>query len=134
MTQRRQNGFATLATMVVIFFVALTLAMSVQFLGLGELQHGFTSNLGEQAFAIGDGCADEALQRLRYSSAYAGGTVTHGDDACTIAVSGSGGTRQVDVVATVNGIIVRSVRAQVALTVASPRNTVSVTSWEELTN
>lgn len=134
MTHRHQNGFATLATMVVVFFVALTLAMSIQFLGLGELQHGFASSLGEQAFAIGDGCVDEALQRFRYSSAYAGGTVTHGDSACTIAVTGSGGTRQVDAVATVNGLIVRSIRAQVALTSASPRNEVSITSWEELTN
>lgn len=134
MAHRGQNGFATLATMVVVFFVALLLAMGIQFLGLGELQHGYTSNLGEQAFAIGDGCVDEALQRLRFSSSYAGGTVTHGDDACTIAVSGSGGTRQVDVAATVNGHIVREIRAQVALTAASPRNVVSVTSWEELTN
>lgn len=134
MTHRRQNGFATLATMVVIFFVALTLAMSVQFLGLGELQHGFASNLGEQAFAIGDGCVDEALQRLRYSSAYAGGTVTHGDDACTIAVSGSGGTRQVDVVATVNGLVVRSLKVGVSITAGVPRNVVSVTGWEEVTN
>jgi len=134
MNHRRQNGFATLATMVVVFFVALLLAMGIQFLGLGELQHGYTSNLGEQAFSIGDGCVDEALQRLRFSPSYAGGTVTHGDDACTIVISGSGGTRQVDVTATVNGLIVREIRARVALTAASPRNVVSVTSWEELVN
>lgn len=134
MARARHNGFATLGALVVVFFVALTLAVSVQFVGLGELQQGFASNLGEQAFAIGDGCVDEALVRLRYSASYVGGTVTLGDDTCTITVTGGGGTRQIDTVATVNGVIVRSIRASAALSAGSPRNGVAVTGWEEVVN
>jgi len=128
-----QRGIVTLFTVMVVFFVSLLVAVSVQYLGLGELQHGFTGNLSEQAFALADGCSDLGLQRLRMNASYTGEMVTVDDDQCVITVTGGGGTRQIDVAGTVNGTFTRKIRLNLSITTASPRNNVTMTGWQELT-
>src|SRR5689334_7095785 len=104
-----KRGVVTLVTTVIIFLVCLALAEGIQFLGVGELQNGFTADLSMQSFALADGCAEEALERLTLSDTYTGETITLGNDSCTVAVSGAGGTRQIDATSSVNSSIVRRI-------------------------
>ncbi len=129
-----QSGFVTLATAIIIFFTGLTLAIGIQFAGLGELQAGFQGNLSAQGFSIADGCLEEALLRLRRDSTYTGGTLSIGDDYCTITVTGSGGTRTISSTATINNLINREIEVEVSLTATSTGNIVTITNWEEKTN
>ena len=124
-----QRGVVTLATTVVIFFVALVLVLSVQFLGVGELLIGFEEGKSEQAFEFADSCVDEAVLRVKRNNSYTGGTLSLEDASCTIVVSGGGSTRTIDVSATV-GTITRKIQTVVTIT-GSPFSHVS---WEENTN
>lgn len=127
------RGAVTLLSTVVIFLVCLMLAEGIQFLGVGELQNGFTADLGAQAFALADGCADEGMERLALSASFTGETVANGNSSCTVSVTGSGGTRQIDASGSVNGTVVRKVRVNVTFTAGSPRNAVAVLAWQEVT-
>lgn len=127
--QNFPRGVVTLATTVVIFFTALALAVSIQFLGVGELLIGFQEGQSERAFELADSCSHEAMLRLKRSSSYTGSTLSVGDDSCTITVSGSGGTRTIDVSATV-GSAVRKLTIDVSLA----GNVVTIDDWDEVTN
>lgn len=129
-----QRGFATLTTAVIIFFVTLALALSVQFAGIGELQTGFQNNLSSQGFSLADGCLEEAMLRLRRDSAYTGGTLNVGDDSCTIVVTGAGGTRTITSTATINSVVVREIEAEISISATPTGNLVTITSWEETIN
>ncbi|MFC1787798.1 hypothetical protein ACFLZY_01105 [Patescibacteria group bacterium] len=84
---QNQKGVSTLAVTVVIFFVALLLAISIHTLGLGELTIGFTQGQGEKAFQIAQGCQQEALYQLRQDPTYPGAVLSLDDASCTIEVS-----------------------------------------------
>ncbi len=130
--QKNQQGVVTLATTVIVFFVCLTLALSVQFLGVGELIIGFQEGQSEQAFQLADTCTNEALLRLKRLSSYTGGTLSIGTQSCTISISGSGATRTIVTTGTV-GTIQRKIQIQVSLTVSGSVNIVTITDWDELT-
>ncbi|EKD33410.1 MAG: hypothetical protein ACD_76C00036G0003 [uncultured bacterium] len=125
-----RRGFASLATVVVIFFTALLLAISIQFIGLGQIQLGFSNVLSVQSQTLSDGCLSEALIRLKENQSYTGGTVTVGNDSCTIVVTGSGLTRTINTTGIVNNIIERRIEANITFVGSRP----TIDSWEELTN
>lgn len=129
---RSQRGVVTLATTVIIFFVALTLAISVQFLGIGELIIGFQEGQSEQAFELADTCSQEALLRLKRSSSYTGDTLSVGLHSCTITVTGSGGTRNIVTTGTV-GTAVRKLDIDITIVASGNVNVITVTDWDELT-
>jgi len=127
-TIHAQHGIVSIATTMVIFAVTLVIAVSVQFVGVGELLMGYGEQQSEQAFQLADSCVDEALLRLKRNSAYTGGSLSGGSASCTITVSGSGSSRTVSVTATA-GDSVRALTVGVALSGSS----VSITSWSENT-
>ena len=61
----RAGGFAALIAIVAIGAAALIIAYNASLLGLGELESGYTSQQGSEAFSLAEGCMDEALRRLR---------------------------------------------------------------------
>jgi len=123
-----QRGIVSIATTMIIFAVALLIAVSVQYVGVGELLMGYGEQQSEQAFQLGDSCVDEAMLRLKRNNAYTGGSLSVGSTSCTISVSGSGSTRTITVSATA-GDSVRKLDVGVSITGSA----VSVTSWSELT-
>lgn len=129
---KAKDGVVTLAVTVIIFFVALTLALSVQFLGVGELIMGFQEGQSEHAFQLADSCTHEALLGLRRSSSYTGATLSVGTNSCTIAVSGSGAMRTI-VTTGIVGNARRKIQTRVTLTPSGVVNIVTITDWDELT-
>jgi len=131
---KNQEGFATLTTAIIIFFTTLSMALSIQFAGIGELQTGFQNNLSAQSLSLADGCLEEAMLRLRREASYTGGTLTIGNDTCTNVVTGAGGTRTIISTATINSTIIREIRAEVSIVATPTGNTVTLTDWEETLN
>ena len=128
MDVQNQQGIVSIATTMVVFAVMLIIAVSVQFMGVGELLMGYGEQESERTFQFADSCVDEALLRLSRNSGYTGGSLSEGITSCTIAVSGAGSTRTIAVTAT-TGDSVRALTVGVSIS----GSTVTITSWSEVT-
>lgn len=124
-----QDGVVSLTVAVVVFFAALAIAMSVQFIGIGDLQEGAQDQQAERAFQVADSCVQESLLRLSRNSSYTGDTLSVGSDSCTIVVTGGGSSRVITVTATAQ----QSTR-RVQVDVSLSGSTVTVVDWAELTS
>ncbi len=65
-----QKGVAALFIVVIITAAGLIIALSAALLGLGELDLGYTSQKGGEAFAVADGCVEETLRRIWLDNNY----------------------------------------------------------------
>ena len=120
-------GIAALFTVIVIGSAALLMAYGAVMLGIGELEVGYTSSRGGEAFALADGCIDEALERLRVNGSYSGGILTLPNGKCDILVTPSGIQRTITVTSTINNTYYKKLQAVV--TVGSA---ITIDSWLEL--
>lgn len=130
--KKRQDGIAALIIILTFGAVALLMAQSAANLGLRELDLGFMSARAGTAFSIADGCAEEALERLRLDSNYGVGqtlplSVLGGS--CTISVTDQGSSpisRNLKVVGT-SGEYTKSIEINVTII----QNVIGITSWDE---
>ena len=74
-TVKKERGVAALVVIVLVGAAALLFVQGSALLGLGELDLGYTSQKGSEAFSVADGCMEEALQRMRLSTSYTGGSL-----------------------------------------------------------
>lgn len=128
-----QSGIAALLTIVIVGAATLVMAYSASLLGLGELDLGYTSGRGAEAFSIADGCMEETLRRIRLNTAYGtvGGQInlTVPNGTCEINVSvGNPSERIVNVLGSTTGGGYNK-KIQAALTLSG--NIITITSWEE---
>lgn len=120
------RGIAAMITIVVVGVAALIMAYSASFLGLGELDMGYTAQKGTQSFVLADGCIEEALYRLKLDNTYTGDTLSIDENSCIITVSGAGSNRTVSATATV-GDFTRDISADVTIT----GGVVTIDSWND---
>ncbi len=126
-----QKGIAAFLVIVMISAVALIMAYSAAILGLGEIEMGFDSQQGGQAFALADGCIEEAMRRLRLDTDYTGSSLSFGANSCIISVTGAGSNRTIYTTSTV-GEYYKKIEAQVSFTDSPTTGVVlSLDSWEE---
>jgi len=132
--KKQEKGAALIIAVVVITVVSLALALNASFLGIGELDAGYTSARGSEALSVADGCMEESLNRIRRDSAY--GLVTSpislnlGSGSCIIDIIDlGGGQRRITVTGTV---LVFNKRIQAEALIGG--SSVTLTSWEELDN
>src|SRR5262245_19585598 len=120
-------GFIALSAVLIISAVVLLVVTTVAFLSIGQGQAGLAQTFGENQWQLVDGCAEDALLKLRASALYLGGNITRPEGTCTVGVS-SVGTTYTLVVSTTDNNYRRTVKivATRALTV------VTVTSWLEI--
>lgn len=128
-----ERGFAALFTIVVVSAAVLIMAYSASLLGLGELDLGYTSQKGNEAFAIADGCMEEALRRLRLNSSYAGETLTTINGSCIISIETSGSDRTITVTASTTDAHYKKIEANVTLS-SDTLPVITVNSWSEESN
>ncbi len=122
-----------MVTVLVMMAVLLAIGLTVASIGRDEIALAGIVQDGDQAFSVADGCAEEAIDRLKGDSAYAGGTYSLAGGACTVAVTNLGGSnRAVSVAATYadNG---RGIDVNVTLKTNTAANakTVTINSWLE---
>ncbi|MEK7625414.1 MAG: hypothetical protein AAB467_03640 [Patescibacteria group bacterium] len=118
------KGAAALLTVLIIGAAALIMAVSASFLSIGELDLGYTSQKGGEAFALADGCMEDALRHLRLDGAYAGGTLNVGSNSCILSINPSGGNKIVNVRSTVGDY---NKEIEVNLTLSG--NIITINSW-----
>lgn len=129
-TKKSNGGYAALLTIVVVGAASLLMAYSASVIGLGELDLGYTSQKGDEALSMAEGCLEEALYRLRLDTGYSGGSLTRASGSCTISVSGSGSTRSVSIVADIGSNFYKNLDIDVSLA-GSSYPTITITDWNE---
>ena len=125
-----RSGFITLVSVLVVGAVGLSIAVSLLLLGLGSSRTSFALQESNEAKALANACAEEALQKLRESVYYAGNeTKTFTLGSCQIqAVSGTGNlSRTLQTVG-----IVRQTQRKVKVIVSRVHPIPGITSWQEV--
>ena len=133
-TINKQKGGTILLTIIIIAAASLIMAQGSSVLGLGELELGYTSQKGAEAFSIADGCMEETLHRIHLDTNYGvgAGTINLSVDsgACTIDVADIGGNqRRVTVAGTIDNY---TKKIEIELTLNG--NIITINNWEEKSN
>lgn len=119
-----------LVVVLIISAIALLLAATAGLTGIDALQTGMRQDAALKTFANADGCMEIAIKKLRDNRSYTGETLTFGDTACTITITGSGTSRTARARATAAGsAYVREIQANVDWSIKY-----QILSWQELTN
>lgn len=109
-----ERGVIALLTMIFIGALVMSIGITAAFIGQTDVIVGGEIDNRNRAILLASACLDEAAFRLKLDSAYVGGTVPLGDDACTVSVAGSGTTRTLTASAS-SGVFTREVMATAAL-------------------
>lgn len=132
MAQRHSGnngGYILLLSVLILGAVALAAAVSILLLGLGSERTSFALEQSNQAKALANACAEEALQQIRDSTPYTGsGNLTLGQGTCAYAVTSQGGQNRTIIASGTVGTVIRKVK--VIINNINPA--ITVTSWQEV--
>ena len=120
-----KRGLSLLLIVVVIGAAAVTMIIGSSFLGIGEAQESFVYDRSQAAQILADGCADDALRRLRIDSGYSGGTLAFEEGSCILTVSSTGSMHEISVTSSID---IYGATTYVALSLTS--TTITISSWE----
>jgi hypothetical protein len=123
---KSEKGIIALLTIIIIGFTTLTMALSSSFIGLGELNSGFTNIKGNKAMVLTEGCLEEALNKLRLNSGYSGESLVFKKGSCIISVSSNLNDRTILVEGQLENYYKK---IEVDLTLNN--NQININSWEE---
>jgi hypothetical protein len=123
-----KSGIALILVVIIVGAAALIIALNIALLGLGELDQGYTSQKGGEAFSFADGCMEETLRRLRIDNTYSGGTLNLPNGNCIINVTSNGDNRIIITTSTVHS---HSKVLQMDVDMDGS-NVITVNSWQEL--
>ena len=98
-----QSGFIALTSLLIISALALSIAVSISLLGVGEAKNSLDYKKGQEALYVAYGCLEEALLQLKTDSTYSGGSLPLGNGTCNILVSVFGDNNVIDVEAEISG-------------------------------
>lgn len=109
--------------------VGALIGSSVLLLGIGATQSSQSIADSNQAAALADACAEDALQRIRINNSLTGtSNLTIGAQDCSYTINNTGGSnREVEAQSTVNN----STR-KVKVTIDQLSPIVNVSSWQEV--
>lgn len=123
------RGFITLISVLIVGAVGTAIATSLILLGLGSSRTSFAIEQSNQAKALANACAEEALQQIRDSTPYTGsGNLSLGQGACTYTVTSQGAQDRTITASGTVGTIVRKVK--IIINKINPN--IVVVSWQEL--
>ncbi len=124
------KGFMTLLGVLTVGAIGTAIAVSVLAFCLGNTHTSIIFEQSNQAKAVANACAEQALNKLRLSASYAGNeSLTFSGFTCQIyAVQGSGNTNRTIQASSTVGTTIR--KAQII--VAQIKPTVILTSWQEV--
>ena len=130
-TTNKQKGGAILLIIVIIAAATLIMAYSSSILGLGELDLGYISQKGSEAFSMADGCMEETLRRIQLDTNYGigAGTINLSVDSgsCVIGVVDLGGNQRRVIVSGTISDYTKQIETELTLN----GNIITVTNWIE---
>lgn len=121
-----EKGVAALLTIIIVAATTLIISCSVAFMGIGELDRGYTYQRGAEAFAVADGCMEEALRRIKLDISYNGGSLALGDGTCIIEVVANGAEHTIT---TTGAVDEYNKKIETKITLAG--NIITINSWRE---
>lgn len=127
---RNSRGFIVLTATLAVSAIGATIAVSLLLLGVASSRSSFVLEQSNQAKALANACAENALNQLRLDENYAGNeTIVLGAGECFIAEPGGSGDsdRTIQATGTV-GLVVR----RVEVNVSSLFPTATLNSWQEV--
>ena len=126
--KNKKQGFIAITSVLIISAVVLAITISVSLLSIGQGQAGLALTKGEDALSFVDGCADDALLKLRASATYAGGNITRPEGTCVVSnpQPPSGNTYSFTV-STTNTFYKRTVSIA-----ANRGSAITITTWKEI--
>lgn len=120
------KGMAATITVMVLSVVVLLIMTTVSLTSIGGGQAALGLTKGENARYITESCLEDALNSIRKSSSYAGGTITLPEGACTVTVGKSGTTYTITATTTATDY------KKTIEVVAVRGGKIVITSWKEL--
>src|SRR3989339_3601 len=123
-----KKGYIALITVLITGAIGVAIATSLLLLGLGSSRTSFALEQSNQAKALANACAEEALQQIRDSTPFTGnGDLAIGRGTCHYTVTTGGGQNRSITASGAVDTIIRKV--EIIINRISPL--IRVTSWEE---
>ena len=123
------RGYITLVSVLVVGAVGIAIALSLILLGVGSSRTSFAVEQSNQAKALANACAEEALQQIKDSNPFTGsGNLTLGQGACSYTVTSQGGGNRTIVASGTVSAIIR--KTKIIINQVNP--TIQVVSWQEV--
>lgn len=123
------RGATAILLIVIVSVAALIMAVGASILSMGEMDIGFTSQKGDEALSLADGCVEEGMNRLRTNGSYTGGSLNFGSGSCIISITSAGSDRTLTATGTI-GIYSKKIQANITIN----SNVITVNSWQEVSN
>ncbi|MFA5047434.1 MAG: hypothetical protein WC516_00145 [Patescibacteria group bacterium] len=121
------NGYILLISVVVIGAIATSIAVALLWFGSADSQNAISHRQSEQAKALVNACAEEALQQIRTDTSYLGnGSLSLADGSCVYLVSGSVPNKLIVASSTVANVVRR-----VNITVSAVKPVITA-NWQEV--
>ena len=125
----KQRGYIGLISVLFVGVVGTVIATTVLLLGLASSRTSFALVQSNQAKALANACAEEALQQIRDFVPFSGnGTLTMGAGSCNYTVTKLTGQNRTVVSAGLVGTMVR--RVSISITAINPQ--IVASSWQEV--
>lgn len=124
-----EKGYITLLSTLFLVTIGGVVAGSLILLGLGFSRTSLALDQSNQAKALANACAEEALQQIRSLTSFTGtGSLTLGQGSCSYSVTSGGGENRTITASGSVGTIVR----KIAITVTAITPNITVASWQEV--
>lgn len=123
------DGYITLLSVLVIGAIAVLIAVSLILLGLSSSRNSFSLEESNQAKALANACAEEALQEIQDLLVYEGSdTISLGQGSCTYTVTNLGvQNRDIEATGTVGNVV-----RKVEILIDQIRPEINIVSWQEV--
>ncbi len=124
-----KRGYIALITVLITAAIGLAIVVSLLLSGLGSSRTGISLEKSNQAKALANACAEEALQQIRDSVPFTGtGGLTLGQGSCSYTVTSSGGQNRTITSSGTVGTIIRRVK----ITIDKITPDINITFWQEV--
>ncbi|MBN1778640.1 MAG: hypothetical protein JW816_00230 [Candidatus Buchananbacteria bacterium] len=125
----RNRGYVALISVLLVGAVGLVIVLSLVSLGLGLSKSGLVLQQSNQAKALANACAAEALQQVRDSTPFTGsGNLSLGLGSCSYTVTSQGGQDRTVIATGTVGNVIRKVK--VIIDKITPD--IQVVTWQEV--
>lgn len=123
------SGYITLISVLVVGAVGIAVTLSLILLGLGSSRTSFAVEQSNQAKALVNACAEEAMQQIRDSTPFIGnGNFALGQGVCSYAVTSQGEQNRTITASSAVGAIARKVK--IVIDKITPM--IQVVLWQEV--
>lgn len=124
-----KNGYVALLSVIVVGAIAVTIAVTFLLVGIAWSQTSFDLERSNQAKALANACAEEALQQIRTSTPFIGsGNLNIGQGTCSYTVVSGGGQNRTINTSGLVGPMTRKV--QINITAINPL--IIISTWQEI--